>query len=99
MVAKRLTTIHNEGAAMISDHADKAARDIAAKLSMLSEEQRADVRKIIEEAILASVHDAVQQCRDAATTACAKDSAMMQQINDEIKRAETALIANLSGMR
>jgi len=84
---------------MISDHAGKAAEDIAAKLSSLSEEQQADVRKIVEEAILASVHDAVQECRDAATTCCAKDSAMMQKINDEIKRTETALIANLSGMR
>ena len=84
---------------MISDHANKAAHDIVAKLSALSEEQQADVRKIIEEAIVASVHDAVQECRDAANTACAKDSAMMEQINDEMKRAETALIANLSGLR
>ncbi len=84
---------------MISDHADKAAQDIAEKLSALSDAQQKDVRKIIEEAILASVHDAVQQCRDAATNCCQKDSSMMEKINDEMKRAETALIANLSGLR
>lgn len=84
---------------MISDHAEKAAQDIAEKLSALSNDQQADVRKIVEKAILASVHDAVQECRDAATTVCEKDSSMIKQINDEIKRAETALIANLSGMR
>ena len=84
---------------MINEHADKATHDIADKLASLSESQQEEVRKIVEQAILASVHETVQECRDAATTCCGKDSAMTRQIREEIKRAETALIANLSALR
>ena len=84
---------------MIDQHADKATQEITDKLTSLSEEQQEAVRKIVEQAIVASVHDTVQECRDAATTCCGKDSAMTKQIREEIKRAETALIANLSALR
>ena len=84
---------------MINEHADKATSDIAEKLASLSESQQQEVRKIVEQAIVASVQETVQECRDAATTVSAKDSAMTQQIREEIKRAETALIANLSALR
>jgi hypothetical protein len=84
---------------MSSEHADKAALNIADKLAALSEAQQQEVRKIVEEAIIASVRETVQECRDAATTCCARDSSMTKQIQEEIKRTETALIANLSALR
>ncbi|MDH3714392.1 MAG: hypothetical protein OET44_11155 [Gammaproteobacteria bacterium] len=84
---------------MINEHADKAAHDIADTLASLSETQQQEVRKIVEQAIVASVRETVQECRDAATTCCATDSTMTKQIRDEIKRTETALIANLSALR
>ena len=84
---------------MIKNHAEKAAHDILDQLSSLSQEQQGEVRKIIENAILASVRETVQECRDAATTCCKKDSVMTKQIREEMKNAETALIANLSSLR
>lgn len=84
---------------MIRDHAEQATNDIIAKCATLPGDQREQVRKIIEHAIIASVREAVQHCRDAATNCCGKDSAMIKHIREEIASAETALIANLSGMR
>ncbi len=84
---------------MISNHVAKAVQKIFELDPSLSREYSEQVRKIVEGAVLASVQEAVQRCRDAATTCCAKDSAMTKHIREEIRQAETALIANLSGMR
>ena len=62
---------------MIRDHAEKATNDIIAKCSTLPGDLHDEVRKIIERAIVASVRETVQDCRDAATTCCGKDSAMI----------------------
>lgn len=54
---------------------------------------------IIEKVMAETYRDAAQSCKSAAVRCCREDRDLAHKINEEIERANTALIANLSSLR
>lgn len=65
----------------------------------LSEEELKKVVTIIEAAMRDAVQAATTESSRAASACCEADQDMAHKIANEIKRAQTALIANLQAMR
>ncbi len=55
--------------------------------------------RAIEDALVHSYLDATERCTRVVTTCCSADLDMAHKIAEEVRRANTALIANLSGLR
>ena len=64
-----------------------------------SAEQRKTVAGLIEQSIIDSYQDAAERCATVAMDCCSEDRDMAYKIAKEIKRQNTALIANLSALR
>ena len=64
-----------------------------------SEEQAKSVAAVIQEAVIKAVLESRSTCVDAARECCAADRDLAHKIAEEIRLANTALIANLSSMR
>ena len=80
--------------------AEKATKDVLDAIQFRgSEVQAKRVAKIIENAMIDSYRDCTELCVDAAVECCEPDKDMAHKIADEIRRANTALIANLSSLR
>ena len=84
----------------LKKRAEQAVKD-AGKASggQLSEKDEQLVAEIIEQAMQHAIHEATKQSSSAAVACCGPDADMAHKIAEEIKRANTALIANLSAMR
>ena len=65
----------------------------------LSPEQNTEVKKIIETAMIDAYRDCTERNAQAALQVCDPDLDKAHKIADEMRRANTALIANLSSMR
>jgi len=57
------------------------------------------IAKIVEKALIASYRDCTERNTRVAAACCAEDEDKAHKISEEMRRANTALIANLSGMR
>jgi len=55
--------------------------------------------RAIEEVLVRSYRDATERCATVAKTCCSEDLDMAHKIAEEMQRANTALIANLSSLR
>ncbi len=62
-------------------------------------EQAKAAAEVIERAIIESFQDGAVRSAKVAKECCAEDQDLAHKIDDEIQRANTALIANLSSMR
>ncbi len=83
-----------------SELADNAAKSITEILEASpSEDQAKNSTQAIEEAIIKAVLDERSRCATVARDVCSPDQDMAHKISAEIKRANAALIANLSSMR
>lgn len=58
-----------------------------------------EVSQIVEKALVAAVEDTRTRCVDVVHGCCEEDQDLAHKIAREIELKETALIANLSGMR
>ncbi len=65
----------------------------------LSDDDMQKVTSIIEAAMRDAVETASAESRKAASACCEADQDMAHKISSEITRANTALIANLQGLR
>lgn len=82
------------------ERSESAAQNVYGALAAApSDEQAKAVVGFIEKAIIEAVVEANQRCTKVAAKCCSADRDMAHKIADEIKRDETALIANLSAMR
>lgn len=82
------------------EQADKAAEAVAEAFGAApSPDQAKAVADVIERAIIESSRDAAGRCAKVASDCCAEDRDLAHKVADEIKRANTALIANLSSLR
>ena len=80
--------------------AEQATKDVLGAIQFSgSEVQAKRVAKIIERAMIDGYRDCTEMCVEAAGECCDEDKDMAHKIADEIRRANTALIANLSSMR
>ncbi len=80
--------------------ADKATQAAAAALGATpTPEQAKAVADVIERAIIDSYRDAASHCAQVASDCCSADQDLAHKVAEQIKRANTALIANLSSLR
>ncbi len=82
------------------EQADKAAQAAAEALGATpTPEQAKAAAEVIERAIVESYRDAASRCAKVASDCCSADRDLAHKVADQIKRANTALIANLSSLR
>ncbi len=80
--------------------AEQTARAVVDTLGAApSAAQSKQITDLIERAIIASYRDAAGHCAKVAREVCRADKDLAHKVADEISRANTALIANLSSMR
>ncbi|HEY5597886.1 MAG TPA: hypothetical protein VIK47_03680 [Kiloniellales bacterium] len=84
----------------IRQRAEETAKAVfdAAQIKPTPEQTSLAVRAI-EQGLIRSYRDATDRCAKVAKTCCSEDLDMAHKIAEEMKRANAALIANLSGMR
>lgn len=84
----------------LKKRAEQAVKDASAAIGgTLSEKDERLVSSIIEQAMQHAIHEATKESSSAAVACCGPDADMAHKIAEEIERAKTALIANLSAMR
>ncbi len=64
-----------------------------------SEEQAQAVSAVIREVVIKAILESRSTCVDAARQCCSADRDLAHKISEEIRLANTALVANLSSMR
>ena len=82
------------------EQSDKTASAVAEALGTApTPEQAKAVAELIERAIIDSYQDAASRCATVASECCSEDQDLAHKVADEIRRANIALIANLSSLR
>ncbi len=82
------------------EQADKTVQAVAKAFGATpTPEQTKTAAEIIERAVIDSFRDGAVRSAKVAKDCCAADRDLAYKIEDEIHRANTALIANLSSMR
>ena len=82
------------------EQADKAVRAVVEAFGAApTPEQAKAAADVIERAIIESYRDAASRCAKVASDCCSADQDLAHKVADEIRRANTALIANLSSLR
>ena len=80
--------------------AELAVQRIDETLSVsLSDEDRAKISRIVEQAVIDSAVSASQRCANVVGAQLEHEEDKAHQISERLKKEETALIANLMGMR
>lgn len=84
----------------IRQRAEETANAVfkAIRIKPTAEQTNSAVRAI-EQGLIGSYRDATDRCARVAKACCSEDLDMAHKIAEEMKRANAALIANLSGMR
>ncbi len=84
----------------IRKKANKAVSDLEQLLSVKwAEDQELGARKVIETAMLDAINEICEHSSKAVNQCCSADQDMAHKINDEIRRAKNAVLANLNSMR
>ena len=82
------------------NRAERTAQAVAKLLQAESTpEQSKAAADLIERAIIDSYQDAAEHCAKVARECCSADRDLAHKVAEEIRRANTALIANLSSLR
>jgi hypothetical protein len=82
------------------EQADKTVQAVAEALGAApTPEQAKAAADLIEGAIIDSYRDGAERSAKVAMDCCAEDRDLAHKVADEIHRANTTLIANLSSMR
>jgi len=85
---------------MLKERSDEAARDVIDLLGVdVDATQLNATAKIIEAAMIDAYRDSAKRCAHVARGVCEEDEDMAHKLAREIKRANTALIANLESLR
>jgi hypothetical protein len=80
--------------------AKQATKDVLGAIQFSgSPAQAEEVTRIIEKAMIDSYRDCTERCVHMAMDCCSEDRDLAHKIADEIRRANTVLIANLSSLR
>lgn len=81
--------------------ATRAAQEIDEALAGydLSEQQKQEILKIIEQSIIKTVEQTTESHREATLSCCGPEADLAHKIADEVERKTQALIANLMALR
>ena len=85
----------------LSSTAEKAAQKIDEALSGydLSDQEKAEILKIIGKSLMKTVEETTEVSRDAAVICCGPEADLAHKIAEEVERKKIALIANLKALR
>lgn len=82
------------------ERARSAAKNVSGIIqSAPADELEQQVAAVIERAMIDAVLEDGERCVKAAVNCCSADKDLAHKITDEIRRSNTALIANLSSLR
>lgn len=85
---------------MLRKRAEETARSLFETIQFgASPGQSRQAVDLIEEAMLDAYRDCAERCAQVALDCTSEDRDLAHKIADEIRRANTALIANLSSLR
>ncbi len=80
--------------------ADKAVVQICNTVAaQMSDDERASVSRIVEQAVIDAAVSASKECAGVVKFHTGPEADLAHKIAEQLKLAETALIANLMGMR
>ena len=81
--------------------AQKAAQRIDDALDDydLSDQQKADILKIIGKSLVRAADELTEVHREATVVCCGHEADLAHKIEEEVERKKTALIANLMALR
>lgn len=65
----------------------------------ISDEERQKIVRIIEKSLIKTVEQTTQSHNKATSNCCGPEADMAHKISEEVRRANVALIANLSALR
>jgi hypothetical protein len=84
----------------IHKKAEKAVQQLENLLAETwTKDQEKEARKIIEDAMVGGIKEACSVSKQVVTECCSADQDMAHKLNEKIKLAREALIANLNSLR
>ena len=83
----------------LRERAEQATQEVQGTLGVSAEEHPKEIEDAIEQAIINALLEERHRCADVAFECCNEDRDKAHKIADEIRRVNTALVANLSAMR
>ncbi len=85
----------------LSKTAENAARKIDDVLANyeLSDQEKAEILKIIGKSLVKTVEETTESHREAAVICCGPEADLAHKIEEEVERKKKALISNLMALR
>jgi hypothetical protein len=83
----------------LRERAEDAAQQVHTILGVDQDERPKEVADAIEKTIIKALLEERHRCADVAFQCCEEDKDKAHKVADEIRRVNTALMANLSSMR
>jgi len=72
---------------------------LGASGASLSDDQAAEVRRVVEQTLVHTVLDHSERCTSVVAQCCSPDLDTAHKISEELKKQNDVLIANLSALR
>jgi len=83
----------------LRERAEQATQEVHSILGVSSADHSKEVADAIEQTIIKALLEERHRCADVAFQCCEEDEDKAHKLADEIRRVNTALVANLSSMR
>lgn len=83
----------------LRDRADETADEIFHILGISEDDHPKEVADAIEQTIINALLEERHRCADVVLKCCPEDQDQAHKISEEIRRVNTALIANLGALR
>ena len=83
----------------LRERAEEATQQVQTILGVSAEEHSQEVADAIEKTIINALLEERHRCADVAFQCCEEDKDKAHKVAEEIRRVNTALMANLSSMR
>lgn len=83
----------------LRERAEEAAKEVQGILRVSEEDHPKEVADAIEQTIINALLEERHRCADVALKCCEEDQDKAHKISEEIRRVNSALMANLGSMR
>ncbi|MBT4932294.1 MAG: hypothetical protein HOL66_09050 [Rhodospirillaceae bacterium] len=83
----------------LRERAESATREVNSIIGVSADDHSKEVADAIEQTIINALLEERHRCADVALKCCEDDQDKAHQISEEIRRVNTALMANLSALR
>ena len=83
----------------LRERAEETADEVHRILGISEDDHPKEIADAIEQTIIKALLEERHRCADVAVKCCPEDADKAHKISEEIRRVNTALIANLESMR